>query len=53
MHNPLSLKAFPPTMVSTMTPAQRQQRQLAPIKTGLYVKAESGLQLRSRKVRLV
>src|SRR2546422_7307111 len=37
-----------------MTPAERQQRQLAPIKTGLYVRATSGQRLRDRKVgRLV
>ena len=35
----------------TLTPAARQQRQLAPITTGLYVKAASGLKLRHRKVR--
>jgi hypothetical protein len=35
----------------TVTPAMRRQRQLAPLKTGLYVKAENGLKLRSRRVR--
>jgi hypothetical protein len=34
-----------------VSPAERRQRQLAPLKTGLYVKAESGLKLRHRKVR--
>src|SRR5204863_9552884 len=34
-----------------VTPAERRQRQLAPVKTGLYVRAESGLKLRHRKVR--
>jgi hypothetical protein len=38
-------------MMGSMTPAQRRQRQLAPIRTGLYVKAPNGLRLRSRKVR--
>src|SRR2546427_12148148 len=37
-----------------MTPKQLTQRQLAPIKTGLYVRATSGQRLRDRKVgRLV
>lgn len=37
-----------------MTPKEREQRQLAPVKTGLYVKAENGTRLRDRKVsRLV
>jgi len=30
-----------------------QQRQLAPVKHGLFVRAESGMRLRSRKVRLL
>jgi len=34
-----------------VTAAEREQRQLAPVKTGLYVKSESGLQLKHRKVR--
>jgi len=34
-----------------LSAVQLQQRQLAPVKTGLYVRAESGLRLRSRKVR--
>ena|SRR5438876_9378890 len=37
-----------------MTPKQLAQRQLAPIRTGLYVRAASGQRLRDRKVgRLV
>lgn len=37
-----------------MTSAQRRQRQLAPVKSGLYVRATSGTRLRDRKVgRLV
>src|SRR5438093_12887879 len=37
-----------------MTPKQLTQRQLAPIKTGVYVRAASGQRLRDRKVgRLV
>ncbi len=35
----------------SISPAQRQQRQLAAVKTGLYVKAPAGLRLRSRRVR--
>jgi hypothetical protein len=34
-----------------MTSAERRQRQLAPVKSGLYVKAPAGLKLRHRKVR--
>lgn len=38
-------------MVGVMTSAERRQRQLAPVKSGLYVKAPNGLKLRHRKVR--
>ena len=34
-----------------MTSAERRQRQLASVKTGLYVKATNGVKLRHRKVR--
>src|SRR5436309_8722112 len=34
-----------------MTAVERQQRQLAPITTGLYVRAANGLKLRHRRVR--
>ena len=35
----------------TVTPAVVRQRQLAPVKSGLYVKAPNGMQLRHRRVR--
>ena len=35
----------------TLTSEERQQRQLAPIKTGLHVRAANGLKLRHRRVR--
>lgn len=34
-----------------LTPAERRQRQLAPIKSGLYVRAPNGRQIRDKKVR--
>jgi hypothetical protein len=41
----------PAYVTRTMTTAARKQRQLAPLRTGLYVKAENGRRLRDRKVR--
>ena len=38
-------------MPVAVTSGERRQRQLAPIRTGIYVKAPNGLRLRSRKVR--
>src|SRR5207244_1262647 len=34
-----------------LTSAERRQRQLAPLKTGLYVRAANGRQLRDRSVQ--
>ncbi len=40
-------------MGSALSKREVEQRQLAPVKSGLWVKSENGLRLRSKKVRLL